>query len=575
MNRRVPFGSSLAFLAAFHFVAVLTSCGGSGGSGHPAAVPGPSGTVTVLVTDGPSLAFDHIFIDITKLTLLGSNDTKRVVLFEGRERIDLLQYRGDDFLLVSRIEVPAGRYEKIRLEVDDIDVEPDDECPEVKLPSGKIDLNPRGGFEVAEGEAIFIRLDIDAKKSFSLHEAGKSGKCVFRPVVFIDVKAEEIDRCPQEFAGTIVRTEQEDNDEDDDHMEWRRARHGVGESDHGDDGDGDDDHDDDNEDDDDDEDNEDEDDDDELIELVIDIDGDRGEVQVEVKSSTLIFNSQALGGSTGDLQAGDHVVVRGELEFDGEIEAIWVIDGSPLEVKGTFDTAISEGKFTLSSDGDSVEGHTTSATRAFPPCEDSPIPLAMIVPGQAGRILGFKVTEGEGEAAVEEFRAAVIDVGLIRTKGEITSIDALNGKITLKAGETLPEIDVDGRTEIKLVGDGFLTFGDLRVGQTLTASLEPGEDRADLLEVDPEGASGEVTALNLAARTFVLVPDGEPPPGGEAEPVPEIEVTVAPGATIVLIEGDSTSQVDLSTLKNGDRVAVFGLIPAENLFDARTVVIRR
>ncbi len=565
MNRRVPFGSSLALFVAFNLMAALTSCSSGGGGGNPAAVPGPSGSVTVLLTDGPSPVFDAIFIDITKVTLLGSRDSDRVVLFEGRERIDLLAYRGEDFLLVSGIEVPTGRYEKIRLEVENIDVEPDGECAEVKLPSGRIELNPRGGFEVAEGEAVFIRLDIDAKKSFSLHEAGKSGECIFRPVVFIDVKTEEIDRCPQEFAGTVVRTAQEDNEDDDDHKEWRRTHHGVRGSHRGDD---DDDHDDDDDDDSDS-------DDDELIELVIDVDGDRGEVQVEVKSSTVIFNAQALGGSIGDLQAGDHVVVRGNLEFDGEIEAIWVIDGSPLEVKGTFETAIADGKFKLASGEDSVEGRTTAATQAYPPCDDSPIPLATIVPGQEGRILGFKVTEGEGEAAVEEFRAAVIDVGLIKTKGEITSIDAPNRKITLKAGETVREIEVDDRTEIKLVGDGFLTFADLRVGQTLTASLEPGEDRADLIEVDPEDAGGEVTALDLAERTFVLVPDTEPPPGGEAEPIPEIEVKVAPGATVLLIEGDSTSQVDLSTLKNGDRVAVFGLIPAENAFDARTVVIRR
>jgi len=49
----------------------------------------------------------------------------------------------------------------------------------VKLPSGKIDLNPRGDFEVTAGATLSIRIDIDADKSIKLHQAGQSGKCIF------------------------------------------------------------------------------------------------------------------------------------------------------------------------------------------------------------------------------------------------------------------------------------------------------------------------------------------------------------------------------------------------------------
>ena len=76
---------------------------------------------------------------------------------------------------------------------------------EVKLPSGKIDLNPQGGFEVVAGEALAIELDLDLDKSIKLKEAGKSGKCIFRPVIFVDIYNQPVfmPTCPRIISGTI------------------------------------------------------------------------------------------------------------------------------------------------------------------------------------------------------------------------------------------------------------------------------------------------------------------------------------------------------------------------------------
>jgi hypothetical protein len=50
-----------------------------------------------------------------------------------------------------------------------------------------------------------IRLDIDANKSLHLHTAGNSGKCIFRPVVFVDIEeGPHIRTCPNAVAGSIV-----------------------------------------------------------------------------------------------------------------------------------------------------------------------------------------------------------------------------------------------------------------------------------------------------------------------------------------------------------------------------------
>ena len=126
-------------------------------------------------------------------------------------RVDLLEYQDEDYLLKVKRDVPAGQYSKIRLQVSDIELTPKSMIPpctnldiDTKLPSGKIDLNPREPFTVSQGGNLSIRLDIDANKSINLHQAGKSGKCIFRPVVFVDIReGMPIGRCPKILHGTI------------------------------------------------------------------------------------------------------------------------------------------------------------------------------------------------------------------------------------------------------------------------------------------------------------------------------------------------------------------------------------
>lgn len=75
----------------------------------------------------------------------------------------------------------------------------------VELPSGRIDLDPREPFQVRVGGTLAIRLDIDANKSINLHQAGNSGKCIFRPVIFVDIREEvPTGRCPKVLSGIIA-----------------------------------------------------------------------------------------------------------------------------------------------------------------------------------------------------------------------------------------------------------------------------------------------------------------------------------------------------------------------------------
>ena len=195
---------------------VLGGCsGGDGsGSGGGSSSTAGNGTVALFLADGPADDYDSIFITICKVSLIPSENNpnrSEVVIFESDEcfEVDLLKLRNEDLLLTINKRIPGGFYEKIRLEIDDIRSKGgpcDSNGKYFKLPSGKIDLNPRGGIFVKSGKTLAIRLDIDANKSINLHEAGNSGKCIFRPVVFVDIETIQTpQRCPRILVGDIAR----------------------------------------------------------------------------------------------------------------------------------------------------------------------------------------------------------------------------------------------------------------------------------------------------------------------------------------------------------------------------------
>jgi len=188
---------------------LLVSCGGGGSGGSSSTGSSGTGTVAVSIADNPTDDYSAIYVTITEVSLLPGP----VVIYEsstGKE-IDLLEHRdNNDYLLKVNYRVPAGDYDKIRLKISDIRAVPKPETSDVctdniKLPSNKIDLNPRGSFKVKPGGAVSIRIDIDANKALDLHVAGNSGKCIFRPVIFVDIgEGVPVQKCPQVIAGTIT-----------------------------------------------------------------------------------------------------------------------------------------------------------------------------------------------------------------------------------------------------------------------------------------------------------------------------------------------------------------------------------
>jgi hypothetical protein len=160
----------------------IMGCGGDSSSNNNDS--GGNSKVALFLADGPADDFDHIWIEVSEISLLPEGNAAPVVIYEtdNPERIDLLSLREDDLLLAVNSSVPAGAYQKIRLTVNSVEGQQADQPVDLQLSSGKIDLNPKGTIDVKPGETLSLRLDIDAEKS--IHVAGPNYN--FRPVVFVD-----------------------------------------------------------------------------------------------------------------------------------------------------------------------------------------------------------------------------------------------------------------------------------------------------------------------------------------------------------------------------------------------------
>ncbi len=186
---------------------MLASCGGGGGGGgggvsNTTSEPGV-GTVALLATDAPTDEFAEINLTIVKAELF--SDSGRVTVFDGEKVFDLLELT-EVTEVFSVSDAPEGSYSKIRLTLTEIElVFKDDRDPAYpKLPgNGKLDLNPRGTFDVDADKPLVIQLDFDAKKSIHVVQTGNADRYNFRPVVFVDIAEGEFDTKLIRQRGTI------------------------------------------------------------------------------------------------------------------------------------------------------------------------------------------------------------------------------------------------------------------------------------------------------------------------------------------------------------------------------------
>lgn len=507
---------------------LLLSCGGGGGSGSSVGVTGSSGSgsVALMLADGPADDYQNIWMSVLEVILLPADGSALhpVTIFrssdpEGYE-FDLLDLRDQDFLLTVKDNIPSGTYSKIRLKIntDRIIAVPkegiDAECGnnmgdlQIKLPSGKIDLNPRGGIPVRAGETLAIRLDIDANKSIQLHSAGNSGKCIFRPVVFVDIEPVFVpDRCPRMLKGIINRL-YTDNGQT------------IG------------------------------------FELVL---GEgRNPLHVYIDSQTIIFDEDAIIVGPEAFLLGDPVNVRGFLDGEGELLASLVVIGEVIKVKGIVTEDVNEeGVFIVDPEpGESIIGDPLPValapeTAIFSGC-DTPVIPDNIEAGMGVRLFGkLEVTNG-----VIVFKAVAVFLTPSALTGTITDV-------VVPAPEHEGSITLDGSIFIGvpydvnpyLVGDGEVPWSLIEtvVGcepfPRASVELAPGTGenrRASAIDILPEVLdNATIETISLTDR-LITTTSGQ-------------TIYVQPGAFILLSTSGADTPVSLSSFEIGDTILVHGI----------------
>lgn len=178
------------------FVVACSGGGGGGGGSVPGVAAAQTGTVGLIVTDNPTEEFDAILVTFSCAKLLG--DDGQVTIFEGEETFDLLGLRDVTELFAVNDKVPVGTYSKVRLCVEDVElISRDDDGNEISsevrklLGNGKLDLNPRGDFDLGPDQTVLIQLDWDAEKSIKFNGPLKKNVSL-RPVVFVNIIGKDL-----------------------------------------------------------------------------------------------------------------------------------------------------------------------------------------------------------------------------------------------------------------------------------------------------------------------------------------------------------------------------------------------
>lgn len=519
MRVRVLAAICVLFLVALPMTAFLVSCGG-GGSGGSQSAGGSSGSgsVALLLADGPADDYQQIFITITEVSLIPKegNGRRPVVVFRnpaGTE-VDLLDLRDEDYLLTVNRSVPAGSYEKIRMQVSGIRPV-GGPCDSLRLPSGKIDLNPRGPIEVDPNRTLSIRLDVDANKSMNV-----SASCNFRPVVFVDIEdGAPVQACPRILSGTISRI-------------IRRGEVIVG--------------------------------------FELELPGRRGDLEVRVTDDTAVFdqNGEFGGRELLDGQENQQVKVRGRLDDDGRLQASVVVLGQVLEVKGEVNGPVDDatGLFRFTPNpGEEVlsplDVEVADEALVLIGC-DTEVGKEAIQDGMTARVIG-KLVEINDTFVL---RSVVVFLQAREISGEITFIaDEYDGKTVTVEQETGGEVEVfvPSGTPINIQGDGSVPMELFCEGRQVRIFLDPDTlDRltATLVLVQAERRQGEVIIVDDFDRTLTI--------NGES-------VYVQPGATILDTRGTVDTLVEFEEIKVTDNIAYFGLeaCPGDTGFTAFVVLI--
>lgn len=153
------------------------------------------GHLNMHLTDAPG-QYSEVNVEITGLKIhyypAGTDTTEHnksewVELPVDPVKVNLLDYQNGVDTLLSSSDVDAGQYKEIRLLLgNDNDVVVDGQTYDLKVPSGQSSgYKIKFSDNVDSGQILDVMLDFNAGKS--VHQAGKSGKFILRPVIHASV----------------------------------------------------------------------------------------------------------------------------------------------------------------------------------------------------------------------------------------------------------------------------------------------------------------------------------------------------------------------------------------------------
>ena len=530
MKTKIKVRFAVILFAIFFLALFFASCGGGGGTGSFSSSSGGSGSVALYIKDAPADDYENIWISIEEVSLISDNASQLpITIFKSNTPdgyvIDLLDLRDQDMLFTIKKDVPARRYDKIRLKIKDIYPVPkpgavnacDKINMEIKLPSGKIDLNPQGGIDVKTGQTLSIRLDIDADKSIQIHPAGKSGKCIFRPVVFVDIEPvkEQPQSCLRLLKGTIGK------------ILYREEI---------------------------------------VIGFILDLPGHRGPLNVYVDNA-VIFDKNGLPIPAMELEGktGSPVSVRGKLDENARFQASLVVLGEVLDLKGIVGGPVDEDlQFPL----DVVPGQEVIGEVAVALSDESLILLRCGQPVDPSYIQKDMLARvvGKYDIGQQLFRAIAVFLQPVRVTGKLEAIQTDNGikTITVRT-ETGSTVDVIMPPNVPpmLEGDGIISdeLFECSIGKDIRVMLDPDKPLVlTAIEVRVEPETIRATVSNVFwYESIIEVKDSQDN---------ELTIYIEPTATILQFNDDplaeaSYTPIPIYEITWGDRITL-SVIPACN-----------
>ena len=511
MNRKnLPVWRMLSVLLVA-IMTVLAGCGGGGGSseGGSSPVTAQTGSVAIFIKDGPTDEFEKILVKVTEVSLIPVSGTP-IVIYENPAgcEVDLLAYKDEDFLLTIKRNVPAGTYSKVRLQVTNIELVPkvgSDIDIEVKLPSGKIDLNPRSPFTVVPGGTLSVRIDMDANKAIHVHPS-RPGWYIFRPVVFVDIESGfPVHICPKIVHGTIESLTKNPQNQ--------------------------------------------------TTGFVMTIGDGRGQLTVKLTSDTDIFGPNGNFVDPSALVVGQEVRVRGRMDDSGALVASLVIIGDVVDVVGTANGPVTNGLFLFTPFAGEEFDRTQRSVRivdgktlVLVDCGTEVGPEA-IQAGMVAQVFGKIVREGQ----VDVISAVAVILRTKEIKGIISAVAEPGVFTVVLDGGGTTDVLVSGSTPVYLEGDGTVTADYLTPGRRVRVLVDPASStppvRAITVFIEGEKVEGAVTSVNTAARTMVVLSSTNV----------SNTVNVPAGATILDVRNGGHNLVPFSEIEVGDDVVYFGL----------------